>query len=207
MNCVCQPLASKRATGSSVERDVGRTRERDEVVVVEDDELAELEVAGERDRFLADAFHQVAVAADAVGEVVDDRLVVAVVDGAEMRFGDRHADGVGDALAERPGRRLDARRALGFGMAGRLASELPEVLDVVERQVVAGEIEQRVEQHRAVAGGEHEAVAVEPMRILRIEAQMARPQRVRHRRRAHRHARDGRSWPSGRHRPPESGSR
>ena len=36
---------------------------------------------------------------------------------------------------------------------------------------IAEEMEQRVEQHRAVAGREHEAVAVGPFRIGRIEFQ------------------------------------
>ena len=44
----------------------------DVVVVPEDDQLVELEVAGERDRFLADAFHQAAVAGQHIGVVVDE---------------------------------------------------------------------------------------------------------------------------------------
>ena len=73
---------------------------------------------------------------------------------------------VAEALAERAGGGLDAGgqcRARG----GR-ASRLPhwrKRLQLVERQVVAGEVQQRVEQHRAVAGREHEAVAVGPRRI------------------------------------------
>ncbi len=145
-------------------------------------------MAGERGRFLADAFHQVAVAADAVREVVDDCLIVPVVDGAQMRFGDRHPERIADSLAKRPGRRFDPRRALGFGVSRRLTAELTEVFDVVEGQLVAGEVEQRVEQHRAVTGGQYETVAIEPVRIFGIEVQMARPQRVGHRRGSHRHA-------------------
>ena len=54
--------------------------------------------------------------------------------------------------------------------------------------VVAGQVEQGVEQHRAVPGGEHEAVAVRPVRIGRVVLQVARPQHVRHGRCAHRQA-------------------
>jgi hypothetical protein len=51
-------------------------------------------------------------------------------------------------------------------MAGRQRAELAEALDLVERHVgVAGEMQQRIEQHRAVAGRQHEAVAVRPVRI------------------------------------------
>src|SRR5262249_4460901 len=51
------------------------------------------------------------------------------------------------------------------------------------------QVEDRVEQHRRVAGREHEAVAVRPDRIARVEAQEALPEAVRHRRHAHRRAR------------------
>ena len=69
--------------------------------------LLSLQMPGERDRFLADAFHQVAVGGEHIGVVIDD---VAPNSAREMPFGDRHADGVGEALAERAGGGLDARR-------------------------------------------------------------------------------------------------
>ena len=40
---------------------------------------------------------------------------------------------VGEALAERAGGGLDARRVAVLGMAGRLGAELAEALDLVER--------------------------------------------------------------------------
>ena len=91
---------------------------------------------------------------------------------AQQPLGEREADRVAEALAERPGGRLDAGRMAVFGMAGRLRAELAEVLQVLERHVrIAGEIEQRIEQHRAVAGRQDEAVAVGPVRLGRIELQ------------------------------------
>ena len=96
-----------------------RAVDGDAVVVEQHDQLVELEVAGERDRFLADAFHQVAVGGEHIGVVVDE--VVAEL-GGEMPLGDRHADRVGEALAERAGGGLDAGRDEVFRMAGRAAS-------------------------------------------------------------------------------------
>ena len=126
-------------------------------------------MACERDRFLADAFHQAAVARQHIGEVIDD---VGAEAGGEDAFGERKAHRVAEALAERPGRGLDAGRVAIFGMAGGLGAELAEVLDLVERHVrVAGEIKHRIEQHRAVAGRQDEAIAVGPVRIERIELQ------------------------------------
>ena len=142
---------------------------------------------GERNRFLADAFHQVAVGGEHVGIVIDD---VAAELRRKMPLGDRHADGVGKPLAERSGRRFDAGRVAVFGMAGRERAELPEALDLLDRHLlVAEQIKERVEQHRAVAGREHEAVAVGPGRIGRIEFQETREQHGRDIGRAHRQAR------------------
>ena len=106
----------------------------------------------------------------------------------EQRLGERHADRVGEALPERPRGRLDAGRDADFGMARRLRMQLAEIAQLAHRQVVAGQVQQRVLQHRAVAVGQHEAVAVGPMRIRGVVAQMAIPQRDRDLRHAHRHA-------------------
>ena len=151
-----------------------RAVDRDAVVVEQYDELVELQVPGQRDRLLGDAFHQVAVGDEHIGRMVDD---FGPEQRGEMALGDRHADGVGNALAERTRRGLDPGGVAVFGMAGRERTELTEALDLVDRHLlVAGEMKQRVEQHRAVAGREHEAVAVGPGRIGRVEFQEARKQ-------------------------------
>jgi hypothetical protein len=48
----------------------------------------------------------------------------------EVRFGDRHADSVGDALTQRTGGGLDTRREVTFRMYGVRAVPLSEALDV-----------------------------------------------------------------------------
>jgi hypothetical protein len=51
-----------------------------------------------------------------------------------------------------------------FRMAGGGRAELAEILDLLERHVgVAEQMQQRVEQHRAVTGRQHEPVAVRPI--------------------------------------------
>ena len=70
--------ASKRAATSSRQGDVGGAGQGDVVLVVEVDQLAETEVAGERGGLHGDAFHHVAVGDDAVGVVVDDLVAGAV---------------------------------------------------------------------------------------------------------------------------------
>ena len=85
------------------------------------------------------------------------RPVVAI---GEEALRDRHADAVREPLAERAGGRLDPRRVTALRMAGRPRAPLPELLQVVEREVVAGEVQRRVLEDAGVPGGEDEAVAV-----------------------------------------------
>ena len=160
-----------------------RPVDRDAIIVVEHDEARQLQVARERYGLLRDTFHQVAVGRQHVGMVVDDA-------GAELRrhhpLAEREADRGRDALAERACRGLDAFGVAVFGMARRLGAPLAEALQLVERHARrAREIEQRVEQHRAVAGGQDEAVAVGPARRGGIELQVAREQHRRDVGRAH----------------------
>ena len=85
-----------------------------------------------------------------------------------------------------------------LGVTRGAAVELPEVLDVLKAdrgRVPAvllgdpGEVEHAVEEQRGVSGREHEAVAVGPVRIGRVVAQVAVPQGVGDRRQRHRRPR------------------
>ena len=162
--------------------------DRDAVVVVQRDQLVQLQRAGERAGFVRDAFHQAAVAEEHVRVVIDDLRAVTVELVGHQRFAERHADRVRETLAERAGGRLDARRDAVFRVARRLRVQLAEVLQLFDRQVVAGQVQQRVQQHRAMAVRQHEAVAVCPVRVRRVVLQMARPERDADFGHAHRHA-------------------
>jgi hypothetical protein len=133
------------------------------------------QVAGQRDDLVADALHQAAVADQGVGVVVDD--VVAEL-GVEHGLGHGHAGRVGDALAQRPGGRLDAVIRFVFRMPWRVRAEFAEALDLLDRKrLVARQMQQRVDQGRTVAVGLHEAVAVRPARIGGVELQVPGEQR------------------------------
>ena len=157
-------------------------------------------MAGQRRRLAGDALHQIAVAANRVDVVIEQRETRPIVMRAEEPRRDRHADTVAAALAERPGGGLDAGGMAVFRMPGRDAVELAEIFDVIEAHCGKisdalpvdaphlGQVQQRIEQHRGMAGRQHEAVAVGPQRIGRVVAQKLLPQRIGDRRNAHRRA-------------------
>ena len=143
-------------------------------------------MAGERDHLLTEAFLQATVANEGPGAVVDQA-------GAEARIqiglGYRHAEGVGNALAERTRGDLDAAGGLELGVTGAMRAQLAEGLDLFEADlVVAGEVQQRVQQHRAMAVRQHEAVTVGPGGIGRVELEVTGEQRGGDLRHAQRHA-------------------
>src|SRR5439155_13664087 len=123
------PAVGAEASGDIVAvGELGGTVDRDVVVVVDVDEAAEAQVAGEGGGLVADALFQVTVAAD------DERVVVAdlaIEAGAEPALGDAHPDRAREALAERAGGDVDPRRVVHLGVPGRAAAPLPEGLEVV----------------------------------------------------------------------------
>ena len=183
-------------------RRLGHRVERDGVGVVDEDEVVELLVPGELHRLERDAFLHAAVAGEADDVMVEDRVLRRVEARLGHLRGDGHADGVRDALAERAGGRLDAARGVReLGVAGRLRAELAEALHLVERHVrVAAEVQPRVEEHRAVAGGEHEAVAVRATPGARASGAAGRRRAPRRSPRSRAAGRGGRSGWRGRRR-------
>src|SRR5579862_180644 len=103
-----------------------------------------------------------------------------VVSRCQPRLRDCHADAVRKTLPERTGGGLHARRMAIFRMTRRLAAPLPEVLDLIQREIVAGQVKQAVEKHGAVPCAQHESVAIAPMRIFWIVPEVLHPKRVSH---------------------------
>ncbi len=114
------------------------------------------------------------------------RGVSPVVTLGQEALGDRHTHGVADALSERAGRDLDSGRVAALGVAGGARAPLAERFEVGNREVEAGEVEQRVLQDAGVAAAEDEAVAVGPGGFVRVDAQYVAEERVAERRERHR---------------------
>ena len=71
----CQPAAANRPSISSVKQRAVGPRQADPVVVVQDDELPQAEVAGQGAGLGGEPLHEIAVARKDIGEMVHDPVV------------------------------------------------------------------------------------------------------------------------------------
>ena len=181
------------------EGEFGMALDRHLIGIVDPAEVAEHEMPRERSRFVADAFHHVAVAAEGVNGVIEDLVARPVESLRQPALANRHAHRHAAALAERAGRGFHAGGDVMFRMAGTSAVKLAKRLDVIERHggsverllrgvdgLHARQMQRRIKQHRRVSVGQDETVPVGPCRIFRIGAQGFPPERVDHRRQRHR---------------------
>lgn len=139
------------------------------VVVVEGDQVAKLEVASSGGSLGGNTLHGAAITEEAVGVVVDKLVAGLVEGGSSLALSHGETDGVGETLAERTSGDLNAGGVVGLGVTGGLAVDLTEGLEVVHGEVIAEQVEQGVLQNAAMAVGEDEAVAVEPLGVLGVE--------------------------------------
>lgn len=141
----------------------------DVVVVVEGDQVAELEVTGGGGSLRGNTLHGAAITEEAVGVVVD-KLVAGLVEGSGgLTLSHGKTNGVGETLAERASGDLNALGVVGLGVTGGDGVDLAEVLEVIDGELVAEQVQQRVLEHTAVAVGEDKAVTVQPLGVLGVE--------------------------------------
>src|SRR5262249_49463558 len=111
-----------------------------------------------------DALHKAAITAYGIDVVVEDVEPRPVVAAGQPLARDRHADARSNTLTQRTGCRLDPRDPVILRVPRRLAVELAETADVVERDSRLAEalilrvhgprarqIEDRPQKHRGVA--------------------------------------------------------
>src|SRR5262245_25989700 len=135
-------------------------------------------MSGQRRGLAGDALHHAPIAAQGVDVEVEHLEAGPVERSRGPAPGHRHADAGSHTLAEGAGGRLDARGPAILRMAGAFRVELAEVLQIVELyrwlaehfifrvdRPYAGEMQERVQECRTVARGEHEAIAVAPNRV------------------------------------------
>src|SRR5215471_10973931 len=98
----------------------------------------------------------------------------------EILLRNAHADTVPKALPQRSGGRLNSFGEAVLRMTRSLASKLPELFDLVQRKIVAGQVEKTVQQHGTVTSGENETVAIRPIRVLRVVSEESCPKHISH---------------------------
>ena len=101
--------------------------ERDRVRIVNQNQIVQAEMPGERARFRRDAFLQTTVTGEAKDMLIENFVLGVETRGRHLRS-HRDANGVAHALTERTGRAFDAGRFKKFRMTRRLAVELAETL-------------------------------------------------------------------------------
>ena len=89
---------------------------------------------------MRDALHQTTIAEKYPSVMIDNGMTIAIELRCQRLFGDRHPNRIGQTLAQRARRGLNTRRIAELGVPGRLAMQLPELLDVFDRQLVTGEV-------------------------------------------------------------------
>ncbi|SWX47793.1 Uncharacterised protein [Klebsiella pneumoniae] len=123
----------------------------DAVVIIERHQFTQFQGTGQGAHFVRNAFHHTAVAHEGVGVVVDD-IVSRTVELRRQGFlGDSHPDRVSDTLAQRTGGGFHACGVADFRVTRGFGVQLAEVFQLFNRQIVASEVQQAVNQHRTMA--------------------------------------------------------
>ncbi len=123
----------------------------DAVVIIEGHQFAQLQGPGQGAHFVRNAFHHAAVAHEGVGVVVDDIVARTVELRRQSFLGNSHPDRVSDTLAQRTGGGFHARGVADFRVTRGFGVQLAEVFQLFNRQIVASEVQQAVNQHRTMA--------------------------------------------------------
>ena len=105
-----------------------------------------------------------------IGVVVHDVVTGPVVDCREMLLGDRHADAHGKTLAQRTGGHFHPVGVTVLGMAGGNRTVLAKLLQILNADFVACQVQYGVQHGGRVSIGQHEAIAIGPFGIRRVVA-------------------------------------
>jgi len=133
------------------ECEVGVTLDGDAVVVPDPHQFAQAKVAGERRRLRCDSLHEVTVRTQHPGSMIHNLMVSSIELGRHMGFGDGHTHRRTAAGSQGPGGDLHPGRVIPLRVPGGSRAPLPEILDFVEAEIVAGEVEHAVQQRRGMA--------------------------------------------------------
>ena len=117
---------------------VGRPIERDQIVVVKHNQLAQPERSRQRGRLMRQALHQIAVAAHDKRVMIHHVEARPVVRRGQMLLRNSHAHAHSESLSKGTSRRLHAIGQAVLRVPRRLRSPCAEALQIVQRHLVAG---------------------------------------------------------------------
>ena len=118
---------------------------------------------------MANAFHQISITACYISIVVDKIITITCI---QTTLGNGHTNSGCEPVTERAGCGFYACVLLDLRVSGRNSTKLTEVFQLIQCHfLVAGQVIQGVEQHRAMTAGEHKTVAVRPFRVFCVEFQ------------------------------------
>ena len=211
------------------EGNVGVTVNGDVVVVPDSNQVAELKVSSERRSFGGDTLHQATITEEAVCVVVNKVEVVLVEGGGSVSLGDGKTDGVADTLTEGTSGHLNSGGVMGLRVTGsdavqflrgalapglsenfincpqqRGSKTYTEILEVLDGQGIAEEVQQGILQHASVTvterkmlgvigiwcvfcrhSRENESIAVQPLGVLGVELHVLAEENMGNRSHAH----------------------
>lgn len=159
-------------------------------------------MAGSGGSLRGDTLHGASITKEHVG-VVGEKVIARLVEvGSGVRLSNSHTNGVGETLTKRTGGDLNTRGVVSLRVARRDAVNLTELLQVVDANLVAEQMQESILEHATVAVAarmsaivkpaaifynlwlkssyilrmlvwwylrEHEAISVDPLRVLRVE--------------------------------------
>ena len=135
---------------------------------------------------MADTFHQAPVTGDNIGVVVHNFLTVMCT---QAFFCHGKTDRVCDTLTKRAGGCFNAFGVAEFRVTSGDRAPLAEVFYLLKGHVlVARQVQQRIDQHGAVACRQNEAVTIGPIRVLCVKLQVLFKKHSCHVRHANGHA-------------------
>ena len=109
-------------------------------------------MACQRGSLSGDAFHQISIADQTVGIMVNDFMPMPVIACCQKGLGYCHSHSISESLAKRPGGGFHAWGRATFGVTGGFTAPLAELFNLFKRQIITGKVEQTIKQDRPMAG-------------------------------------------------------
>ncbi len=171
------------------ERDVGVVLDRDLVRVVDDDEIAELLMPGQRGGLAGDALLDVPIRGDHIDGVIERRLTrrgLRVEQAPLIPGRVREPDRRGQSLTQRSGRDLHTVGVTELRVTRGLRPPRPQLLQVLQLQPEPTQIQLDVLRQRRMPRREDETITTRPVHIRGVVVHHPLIQQIRRRSETHR---------------------